>query len=150
MLISWHQPQRRPKHHGSAAMPGEEEGHVSKQTGHLGSAKIRALLQLSACSQGRPQPKHPPACQPSGERDGVGRDVSSASCDGSTVLTQAEEVTARPAAPRGWAFCSAPPAPGTPLHHSHASSACGSGQTALSPQSKRLLWPQCVHPNGSI
>ena len=77
---------------------------MSKQTGHLGSAKIRALLQLSACSQGRPQPKHPPACQPSGERDGVGRDVSSASCDGSTVLMQAEEVTARPAAPRGWAF----------------------------------------------
>lgn len=76
MLFSWPQPQRCPKNHGSAAMPGEEEGCVSKWTGHLGNAKIRALFQLSTCGQGRPQPKHPPACQPSGEQDGVGRDAS--------------------------------------------------------------------------
>lgn len=135
MLFSWPQPQRCPKNHRSAAMPGEEEGRVSKWTGHLGNAKIRALLQLSTCSQGRPQPKHPPACQPSGEQDGVGRDASRASCDGSMASTQAE-FTARPAARRSWAFCSAPPSPGTPHHHSRASSARGSGQTAcgLSPK----------------
>ena len=150
MLFSWHQPQRNPKHHRSAVMPGEEEGCVSKQTGHLGSAKIRALLQLSTCSQGSSQPKHRPACQPSGEWDEVGRDTTSASHDGSMVPTQAEVVTARPAALRGRVFCPAPPAPGTPWHHGRASSTRGSSQTAPWPQSKRLLWPQCMHPNRAV
>lgn len=136
MLFSWHLPQRHLKHHESAAMPGRGEGHVSKGTGHLKDAKKPGHSFTSHLWPRKTPAKASPACQPSGEWDGVSRGMSSESCNSSMVPTQAEEATARAAAPRGQAACSALPAPGTPWHHVCASSLCGSGQTAPTASAK--------------
>lgn len=68
MLFFWHQTQRYPKYPGSAAMPGEEEGHVSKQG--IWVREEQGFPPAQHLQPGETQPKHHPAWKPGGEWDG--------------------------------------------------------------------------------